>query len=107
MVSESVSNQVNEGICQYELVYIVRPDTDEKGLETTVETVGRYITDKGGVISEVEQWGKRKLAYPIKQHGEGHYVLTRFQLSPEQNKELETNLKISEDVIRHLLIKLG
>lgn len=107
MVSENVLNQTSEGLCNYELIVVVRPQADEENLGTIVEGVGRLITGKGGVISEVEQWGKRRLAYPIKQYGEGHYVLTRFQMRPEYNTELETSLKISEDVIRHLLIKLG
>ena len=107
MVSENVSSQVGEGLCNYELVVVVRPEVDEESFETTVENIGRFITGKGGIVSEVERWGKRRLAYPIKQYGEGHYVLTRFQMKPEYNKELETNLKITEDVIRHLLIKLG
>jgi len=107
MVSENVSNQVSEELCDYELIVVVRPEADEENLETTVESVGRFITGKGGVVSEVERWGKRRLAYPIKQYGEGHYVLTHFQMKPEYNEELETNLKISEEVIRHLLIKLG
>jgi small subunit ribosomal protein S6 len=107
MVSENVSSQVGGGLCNYELVVVVRPEADEENFESTVESISRFITGKGGVVSEVERWGKRRLAYPIKQHGEGHYVLTRFQMKPEYNKELETSLKISEDVIRHLLIKLG
>lgn len=107
MVSENVSNQISEELCNYELVVVVRPEADEENLGTIVEGIGQFITGKGGVISEVEHWGKRRLAYPIKQYGEGHYVLTHFQMKPEHNKELETSLKISEDVIRHLLIKLG
>jgi small subunit ribosomal protein S6 len=107
MVSENVSSQVSGGLCNYELVVVVRPEADEENYESTVESIGRFITGKGGTVSEVERWGKRRLAYPIKQYGEGYYVLTRFQMKPEYNEELETNLKISEDVIRHLLIKLG
>jgi small subunit ribosomal protein S6 len=53
----------------------------------------------------VEKWGKKKLAYPIKHFLEGNYVLTRFKVSPAQCKELEANLKITEEVLRHLLIK--
>ena len=107
MVSENNSGQVGEQLCNYELIYIIRPEADEDNCEATVENVGRFITGKGGVISEVERWGKRRLAYPIKQFGEGTYVLTRFQMQPEYNKELETNLRISEDVIRHLLVKMS
>ena len=91
----------------YELTVIFNPEIAEEEFPDAIEKVNQFITRKGGSITDANHWGRRKLAYPIKQHGEGHYVLTRFQLSPEQNKELETNLKISEDVIRHLLIKLG
>ena len=107
MVSENTSDQADGQLGNYELIYIIRPETDEENCEATVESVGRFITGNGGVIYEVERWGKRRLAYPIKQFGEGTYVLTRFQMQPEYNKELETNLRISEDVIRHLLVNLG
>ncbi len=107
MVSENTSDQTDGQLGNYELIFIIRPEADEENCEATVESVGRFITGKGGVVSEVERWGKRRLAYPIKQFGEGTYVLTRFQMQPEYNKELETNLRISEDVIRHLLVNLG
>ena len=107
MVAENTSDQADGQLGNYELVYVIRPEADEENYEATVESVGRFITGKGGVVSEVERWGKRRLAYPIKQFGEGTYVLTRFQMQPVYNTELETNLRISEDVIRHLLVKLG
>ena len=107
MVSENTLDQANGQLCNYELIYIIRPEADEENSEATVESVGQFTTGKGGIVSEVERWGKRRLAYPIKQFGEGTYVLTRFQMQPEYNKDLETNLRISENVIRHLLIKLG
>ena len=107
MVPENTSDQADGQLCNYELIYIIHPEADEENCEATVENVGRFITGKGGVVSEIERWGKRRLAYPIKQFGEGTYVLTRFQIQPEYNTELETNLRISEDVIRHLLVKLG
>ena len=106
MVSKNTLDQTEKQLCDYELIYIIRPEADEENYEATVESVSRFITGKGGVVSEVERWGKRRLAYPIKQFGEGTYILTRFQMQPEYNKELETNLRISEDVIRHLLVKL-
>ena len=65
------------------------------------------ITEKGGELSLAEPWGKRKLAYPLKHFMEGNYVLTRFKLSSKLTKELEANLHISEEVLRHLLVKLS
>ena len=91
----------------YELVFIVSPEVEDEALEATISGVSRFITDKGGVISSEERWGKRKLAYPIKRFLEGSYVLTQLKMRPGWSKELEANLKISEEVLRHLLIKVG
>jgi len=91
----------------YELVLIISPEIVDEALETTIDKVSRFITEKGGVISDIERWGKRKLAYPIKRFMEGSYVLTRFKLSPTSCKELEAKLQVSEEVLRHLLIKLS
>ncbi len=107
MVTENVQNIEDEQLCDYELVVIVSPTVEEEGFEAAIESVNRFVTGRGGVVSDVERWGKRRLAYPIKHHGEGSYVLTRFRMKPEDNRELDSNLRISEDVIRHLLIKLS
>jgi small subunit ribosomal protein S6 len=90
----------------YELVFIISPEVEEETLEATVGSVNQFITGKGGVISDEERWGKRKLAYPIRRFLEGNYVLTRFKMKPIWSKELEANLQISEEVLRHLLIKI-
>lgn len=91
----------------YEMVYIISPDIDDEALEGRVEGVSQFITARDGVVDEVEKWGKKKLAYPLKQHLEGNYVLTRFKISPTRCKELEASLEISEEILRHLLIKAG
>jgi small subunit ribosomal protein S6 len=92
---------------EYELVYILNPEVSDEALETSVNNVTRFITGKEGVVDAVDKWGKKKLAYPLKHFQEGNYVLTKFKISPARCKELEANLRISEDVIRHLLIKVG
>lgn len=91
----------------YELVYIISPEVADESVDSRVDGISQFITGKNGVISDVEKWGKKKLAYPLKQCLEGNYVLTRFQMSPARCKELEANLKISEEILRHLLIKTG
>ena len=97
----------NKELRDYELVYIVSLEVPEESVEAVINSVSQFITSKEGVISNVEQWGRRKLAYPIKHFNEGYYVLTRFQMSPVWSKELEVSLEISEEVIRHLLINLA
>jgi small subunit ribosomal protein S6 len=91
----------------YELVLIVSPEVKEEALQATIDNVSKFVTGSGGAISNVERWGKRRLAYPIKHFMEGSYVLTQFKMKPVLSKELEANLRISEEVLRHLLIKLG
>ena len=92
---------------EYELVYILSPEMSDEVLETRVNAITQFITGREGVVDAVDKWGKKKLAYPIKHFLEGNYVLTRFKMNPARCKELEANLRISEDVVRHLLIKVG
>ncbi len=105
MVSDKVVTEEGERLCDYELVLIISPEVVEEKFEAAVDNVSRFITGKGGVISNVERWGKRRLAYPIRHFVEGSYVLAKFKLKPEFGKELEANLRISEEVLRHLLVK--
>jgi small subunit ribosomal protein S6 len=90
----------------YELVFIVHPEVADDALDPIINNFTQYITNKAGTVVEVARWGRKKLAYPIKHVVEGNYVLIKFKLNPAANKELETNLKISEKLIRYLLIKV-
>lgn len=89
---------------EYELIYILTPEIPDEALETRINSVSEFITTQDGTIEGVDKWGKKKLAYPIKHFLEGNYILTKFKMSPSKCKELEANLLISEDVMRHLLI---
>jgi len=102
-VSQIEDNRFNS----YEMVYIISPELDDETLDSKVDGISQFITSREGEVSEVERWGKKKLAYPLKHFLEGNYVLTRFKLSPARCKELEANLKISEEILRHLLIKVN
>ena len=91
----------------YELVLIISPEVEEERFDAIIDNISQFITGRGGTLSNVERWGKRRLAYPIRRFMEGNYVLTRFKLKPALSQELETNLQISEEVLRHLLIRLS
>jgi len=91
---------------EYEMVFIISPRVEGEALDAAVDNVSQFITGKGGVISSIDRWGKKRLAYPINHFLEGSYVLVRFKMEPEWGKELEGKLEISEDVLRHLLIKI-
>ena len=107
MVPKKVLKVEDEQLRDYELVLIISPEVIEERFDTIIENVSQFITGKGGIISDVERWGKRKLAYPIEHFVEGSYVLSRFKSKPTLNKELEANLRISEEILRHLLLKLS
>ena len=106
MVSEKVSTEEDEQLPDYELVLVISPEVAEEEFEAAIDKVSQFVSGKGGSISDIERWGKRRLAYPIRHFVEGSYVLTRFKLGPAFGKELEANLRISEEVLRHLLIRL-
>ena len=91
----------------YEMVLIISPDIAEDDVPVTIDRVNEFITSKGGEINEVERWGKRKLAYPINNFKEGNYVVSHFKMEPGMTAELEATLKISEDVLRHMLVRMG
>ena len=79
----------------------------DEDVPNTITKVSDFISRSGGSVAEVSHWGRRKLAYPIKRFAEGNYVLTQLKLEPALTKELEANLRLSKEVLRHLLIKLG
>ncbi len=106
MVSENTTTETIDNLRDYELVLVVNPQLSEEAFEAAIDKYNRFITGKGGIVGDTQKWGKRKLAYPIKHFGEGNYVLFKFSMKPATSRELETNLRISEEVIRHLLVKL-
>jgi len=91
----------------YEVVFIISPEVTDEDVPNTIDKISELVNKSGGSVTEVSQWGRRKLAYPIKRFTEGNYVLAQLELKPSLAKELETNLRLSNDVLRHLLIKLG
>ncbi len=91
----------------YELVAVISPEVDEEGVVEVLEKMNRFIGNNSGVAGETERWGIKKLAYPLKRFMEGNYILTRFTLAPEFVKELETEIKASGEVLRHLVVKVG
>ena len=106
MVTDKVITKKEERLCNYEMVVIISPEIVDEQLEAVINNLTSFITGRGGAISEIVRWGKRTLAYPIKHHVSGTYILARFTLKPTSCKEMENNLKISEQVLRHLLIRL-
>jgi small subunit ribosomal protein S6 len=90
----------------YELVFIVHPEMDEDGLTTVLETVEGLVKRSGGEVTRVDNWGLRRLAYPIRNQWEGQYVLMRVELEPQGVAELERGLLLAEPVMRHLVVRV-
>ena len=87
----------------YELVFVVKPNTDEEAREAVLNKVKEVVATEGEVV-KVDVWGTRKLAYPIAKFNEGHYVLVNFKAGVDVPKEIDRNLKINENVIRHMIV---
>jgi small subunit ribosomal protein S6 len=89
----------------YEILYIVRPDLDEEQLEEAVAKVSGLIDTLGGQHERTNVWGKRRLAYEVNRLREGYYVLTEFKIDAGRVPEMESTLKISDTVFRHLIVR--
>jgi small subunit ribosomal protein S6 len=89
----------------YEVLYIVRADIDDDKVQDAVKRVNTLIQRSGGTADRTNLWGKRRLAYEVKHQKEGAYVLQDFQLDADRVPELEASLKITEEVLRHLIVR--
>ena len=87
----------------YEVMLILDPALEDDKKDATVETVKGIIAAEGEV-GNVDTWGMRKLAYPIQKKSEGYYVVIEFKAQPTLPKELDRRLKISDNVIRHMIV---
>ena len=87
----------------YELMFIVEPTLEESEKTAAVDAV-KGILAEHGEITKADVWGMKKLAYPIQKKNEGYYVVVEFKANPDFPKELDRRLKISDNVIRHIIV---
>ncbi len=88
---------------KYELMFIIDPVLEDDKKEAVIETV-KGIIAADGEVAETDVWGLRKLAYPIQKKTEGYYVVMQFAAAPELPKELDRRLRISDNVMRHIIV---
>ena len=106
IICQIFAGQGETNLRYYELMMVV-PQMDEEGLSATLDRVNNDIGERGGTVVRQQRWGGlRRLAYPINDHNEGNYVLTYLELEPERASDLEANLRVSENVLRHLLLRI-
>jgi small subunit ribosomal protein S6 len=91
---------------RYELMLVLRPDAPEDRIQAVLEKTTRQLTDAGGQIVKAAPWGRRRLAYPIDRYRDGSYHIIHFDAPPEALVELERTLLITEDVLRHLTVRV-
>jgi small subunit ribosomal protein S6 len=90
----------------YELMVVLTPDLDDQGVEETTERVRSLVTTRGGEVTDLQPWGRRRLAYPITKFRDGFYAVAKLKLDPTAAAPLERSLQLNETVIRHLLVRL-
>ena len=89
----------------YELVYVLKPAIEDEAKEAVLDKV-KSVIEASGEVEKVDVWGVKKLAYEIQKLREGYYVLVTFKASVDVPKELDRNLKINDNVIRHMVVCL-
>jgi small subunit ribosomal protein S6 len=91
---------------KYELVYVVSPDASDDQVTDLHNQVDAIIQRMGGQLEKTENWGRRRLAYEIGRHKEGTYVLETINGSGELMKEIDRRLKVTDLIIRHLVVRV-
>jgi small subunit ribosomal protein S6 len=91
---------------QYETLFVQHPECNESQVRDTNERVRRLIEGLGAEITDVQEWGLRELAYPIQKQTRGTYVLLQYRCKPDVVKELERNLKIADEVLRFVSVRM-
>ena len=90
---------------KYETIFILHPSFDEEAVKANIEKFQGVIENGGGKVENVDFWGKRKLAYEINKVNEGYYTLINFEANTELPKELDRVFRITDGVIRHIIVK--
>ncbi len=92
---------------KYEVLYVIDPNVEDEPRKELIDRFSGIITGNGGTVDKVEEWGKRRLAYPINFKNEGYYVLLHMTAAPEFPRELERNMQISDQIMRYLVTRLA
>lgn len=90
----------------YEVTYILRPSLEESEVEQRANAIAEIVKGQGGEVGNVERLGKKRLAYEIEDVREGNYVVMQFRSGAAASKELDRQLKLHEDVLRALIVRL-
>lgn len=90
---------------KYETIFVIHPSFEEEAVKATIEKFKGVIENGGGTVDNVDFWGKRKLAYEINKVNDGFYTLFNFSANPELPSELDRVFRITDGIIRHIIVK--
>ena len=90
---------------KYELLFIIDNSAADEAKEAIIAKMSQLVTDNGGSVEKVDKWGAKKLAYPINFKEDGYYVLMNFECEPALIAEMERQLRINDQVMRHMVVK--
>jgi small subunit ribosomal protein S6 len=89
----------------YEVTVVIPSDVSDEDVPKVLSTVQGWIEAEGGKVTEFINWGRRRLAYQIKEYTEANYVLIKSEMSAAMLPEVDRNLKLSQQIIRHLIVR--
>jgi len=90
---------------KYEVVFVHRPDLDEEKSTALIERFKDLIETHGGEVLKIDKWGKRRLAYEVKDLREGVYIIVQMNAEPKVATELDRVFKITDEVLRHIIVR--
>lgn len=90
---------------KYEVVFVLRADLDEEKNQAFIDKFKAVVENKGGEIVKLDKWGKRRLAYEVKDLREGFYVVMKMNATPEAAAELERVFKLTDEILRHMIVR--
>ena len=88
---------------KYECMFIVNPEKEEE-IDGVIDLIKEFIENKKGKVADIDKWGIRKLAYPIKRYNDGYYTVMSFGFSPKKVNQLNDFMQKNGDVIRYLIV---
>jgi len=91
---------------KYETVCIVRSDAGDELIKAFIQKATGSLESGGGTLTKLDEWGRRRLAYPIQKKNEGYYFVMEYQSAPEVSKEIERLMKLNENILRYQTVRI-
>ncbi|MCG9969015.1 30S ribosomal protein S6 [Pelotomaculum terephthalicicum JT] len=90
---------------KYEVVFVIRPDLDDDKNTAVIDKFKDLVESQGGEVLKVDKWGKRRLAFEVKDFREGFYVIFHINAESKVSSELDRVFKITDEVLRHIIVR--